>query len=37
MVNTRNVLVFCGSTAWDWIGRKNNKGAPSKEEYPFAK
>ena len=25
-------LVYCGSVAWDWIGRRSAKGAPPKEE-----
>ncbi|KAJ2994565.1 hypothetical protein HDV02_001494 [Globomyces sp. JEL0801] len=30
--NKTGALVFCGSTAWDWIGRRNGKGAPNKEK-----
>jgi hypothetical protein len=32
MVNGTKKLVWCGSTAWNWIGRRTAKAAPKKEE-----
>jgi 3-deoxy-D-arabino-heptulosonate 7-phosphate (DAHP) synthase class II len=34
MVDIKNAkLVYCGSTHWDWIGRRTAKGAPKGDEY----